>query len=114
MQSRARYAQLATNTPNVPLPAGSEVLTDWEDGLRVVTTPRRLLPGTRLLVSAVASQRADGTIFARQDVADAKVYIDELGEHGEAFERLAVSGAEARVLAAALIEAADLLEGWAK
>ncbi len=96
---------------DVQLPAGAESAGDWGD-VEVGEPPRRVIYGERLEVGPIvtgawAGQQADGFICGN-DGHD--VFVDEMVD-GFATQRLDLSIAEARQLAAALLSAASTAEG---
>jgi hypothetical protein len=97
--------------PDVALPPGAEVAGDWGDWDD--EPPWRVIYGERLEVGAIvtgawAGQKVDGSV-ERNGVHD--VYVDVV-EAGSQCQRLDLSIAEARQLAAALLSAAATAEGW--
>ncbi|MDT5052957.1 MAG: hypothetical protein QOF66_1323 [Mycobacterium sp.] len=98
----------AATTPDVPVPAGVEP-DAWQDD---VPQPYRILFGVLrntdgveyTTVQATAVQYADGRIDDGSVLEAPHVY---LGDN-------ALSTAQARALAAALIETADEVDGWTR
>jgi hypothetical protein len=98
----------AATTPDVPVPAGAEADV-WQDD---VPQPYRILFGVLrntdgveyATVQATAVQYADGRIDDGSVHEPPSVY---LGDD-------ALSGSQARALAAALIETADEVDGWTR
>lgn len=95
---------------DVPLPAGA----DWPDegigwepddpqAYRVIYGVTRGVAGHDLLVQTSALQYADGSINTTDDPP--RVSLDIHDDDG-------LTSAQARELAAALVEAADELDGW--
>lgn len=104
-----------TPLPDVPLPDGADVLSDWDDDTgeyRIISTCRGLVGSSRLLVSGVATQLRDGTIWNERGYDVPLVWVDELGEDGYSREKLSIDATDARNLAAALVAAATELDGW--
>jgi hypothetical protein len=104
-----------TAVPDVPLPAGTRALDDWGacgNEYRIISTDANPVEATGLLVSMVATQLRDGSISVDDSHDAPLVFVDELID-GRSYERLTVSAEGARNLAAALVLAADELDGWA-
>jgi hypothetical protein len=104
-------AQVNFGDSEVPLPAGADAASTWEDWngeFRCVSTQRRMIDGTTCAVWASAIQLPDGTIAdgTLEDGTDEEPLITVEGQDG-------VTTAQARELAQRLIDAADLLDGWA-
>jgi hypothetical protein len=94
---------ITTPLPDVPLPAGATVAGEWNDTAfpdpwRVIHGPDRSITDHDVCVAATACQHADGRL---SDVA-VRMRCFELNSD------------QARELAAALLEAAAEIEGWAK
>jgi len=97
------------------LPAGAESRDDWQPRTpmpyRVIGSPNRALPGKpdeEILVWNNAVQWADGSIDD-----DGLIEAPNVSVHGVYWKR-GLSSAEARELAAVLIECADKIDGWAR
>ncbi|WP_157118283.1 hypothetical protein [Mycobacterium sherrisii] len=104
----ARINLIASLVGEVPAPDGARV-GNWEDGeapFRFISAPEREIAGTTVRVLAGAYQFADGSLDLGGKIGVPTVAID-----GDA-DRLSVQ--QARELAAALIEAADEVEGWSR
>ena len=90
--------------PDVPLPTGVEAAGGWQlnDRLpyRVVLGEDRGVTDHNVVVHTVAIQFADGRI------ADARI------KAATVYSGRGLSSTQARELAAALLEAADQLDGW--
>jgi hypothetical protein len=89
---------------DVPVPPGAVEAGKWfGDGRkahRMILGAERAITGCNVVVQAMAQQRADGSIY------DAHVHIDPGGWGCH------LSGAQARQLAAALLNAGDQIDGW--
>jgi hypothetical protein len=98
----------------VPLPDGAVAAYDWDGGDppqrtisgEPVTVPDSTYQGD-ILVTPLATQQNDGTMATAGVVA-----IDEV--HNVIPAGLLVEFGAVRALAAALIKAADVLDGWAE
>ncbi len=96
--------------PDIALPAGVTSSGDWGDD-----EPGRIIYGQRHEIGAIvtgawACQQPDGSV--QGDDVGHDVYVDEMDLHGNQYERLNLSSAEARQLAEALLVAADTADGW--
>jgi hypothetical protein len=91
-------------------------LTDWHETsneYRIVSTYKQLILNAGVLVSVTACQLPDGSVNTTYgNVAEPEVFIDKYID-GTSRDLLSVSVQGARDLAAALLEAADELDGWA-
>jgi hypothetical protein len=94
--------------PHVPLPAGTEDDGIWTDDdpqpYRVIHGVPRGVTGHELALQTSALQWADGSINTTDDPP--RVSIDIYYDDG-------LTSAQARDLAASLIEAADEIDRWA-
>jgi hypothetical protein len=101
--------------PDVPLPPGSETYTGWEhdsDGThRFVWGIARQVDATQISILPHALQLADGSIDTSDESAPG-VCIDQIRD-GKVVDCLDVTVPGARSLAQALLQAADVVEGWA-
>ena len=89
--------------PDEELPPGAVEAGKWFGGPnahRMILGAERAITGCNVVVQAMAQQRADGSIY------DAHVHIDPGGWGCH------LSGAQARQLAAALLNAGDQIDGW--
>ena len=92
-----------TPVPDVPLPAGADDVGDFDcDGYRDIYGVDRTVTDHAARVYAFGSQAADGRLY------DLAVYIAD----GDAAGPI-LNSDQARELAAALLEAANELDGWA-
>jgi hypothetical protein len=95
--------------PHVLLPAGAEHDGTWEDDdpqpYRVVYGVPRGVVGHKLALQTFALQWADGSINTTDDPPRVSL-LDIHEDNG-------LTSAQARDLAASLIEAADEVDGWA-
>jgi hypothetical protein len=93
--------------PHVPVPAGAEDDGTWEDDepqpYRVIYGVPRGVVGHELTLQTSALQYADGSINTTDDPP--RVSLDIHEDDG-------LTSAQARDLAASLIEAADEVDGW--
>lgn len=90
--------------PNVPIPAGTTVGSDFEeygDDCRSISGANRVVADSSVSVWTAAEQQRDGT-----------VHLGRVGIDDDRTQLLTLSADEARALAAVLIEAADELDGW--
>jgi hypothetical protein len=98
-----------TITEPVPLPIGARTFDTWQDDdpqpYRVILGAYRRVTDHKVLVSPSAVQWADGSVDDGRIEAP-QVYIFELGESAP------LNSDQARELAAALLEAADEIDGW--
>jgi hypothetical protein len=98
--------------PDVPLPAGAiaddDAWTLWENEARVFHGPDRVvLNGAAEVIAEVRTtgvQYADGSVDNGEDPPTIDICLNLPGD---------LTAAEARELAAALLEAAAELDGWA-
>ncbi|BCI89368.1 hypothetical protein PJK45_20610 [Mycobacterium kansasii] len=102
---------MTTTTPDVPLPPGAVFANLWEDATtdrpyrRITSEVRSIEGNTNVLVWVEAIQYGDGSLDQSA--------IDRPSVQIEANQE-ALSSRQARELAAALLTAADELDGWAK
>ena len=92
--------------PHNPLPDGTHILGDFcdeQDDHRVISTDAKTVDATELLVSAVATQLAYGTINADEEHDKPLVFVDKLDDRGYSCERLTIGIEGARNLAQALL-----------
>lgn len=112
-------------TPDIPLPPGAHTWTGWEsddDGVhRIIWGEAHTVDGTNLSVSPHATQLADGSINPNRDHLDvsAGIAVDEIRHDNKlgvprVYDCIFVSVKGARELAAALLDAADEIDGWAR
>ncbi len=104
---------LTTTTPTtepVPLPLGARTFDTWQDDdpqpYRVILGADRTVTDHKVRVSPSAVQWADGSVDDGHIEAP-HVYVFELGEGAP------LNSDQARELAAALLEAAAEVDGWA-
>ncbi|AKN17480.1 hypothetical protein MHAE_04345 [Mycobacterium haemophilum DSM 44634] len=98
-----------TPPPDVPLPAGTRPVGGWEDGRRVLSTDAQQVDFTELLVSAVVTQLADGSLGD-----EPSIHVDECDEYdGSLRERLTLGVEGARELAQALLKLCNQVDKWA-
>jgi hypothetical protein len=105
--------ETATAILDVPLPAGADFGDAWEGGsaYRAITGPILGITDSDVIVWASAIQKADGNIDTDVGNETPAVCIDEWDDtQGHV---LRVNSDQARELAAALLEAASVLDGWA-
>jgi hypothetical protein len=92
-------------TPDVPIPAGFRA-QDWQGDdrrpFRVLLGEVRAIDGVDVCLQATAIQFADGTLD------DGSVHEPPLVYLGDD----ALTATQARELAALLVEAADVIDGW--
>jgi hypothetical protein len=98
----------ASVSGGVPLPAGGVFGYIWEgdDPIRVVWGPHRGIIDAEVTVWTTAIQQADGRI-APEYPEPPQVHIETYWEDG-------LTSAQAREMAAVLLEAADELDAWAR
>jgi hypothetical protein len=100
-----------TTTSSVPLPAGAECRDEWQDSLplayRIINSPNRGVEGHNVTVWSTAVQWSNGIIDdGRVEAPSTSVDIDGW-ENG-------LTSAQARELAAVLLECADEIDGWTR
>jgi hypothetical protein len=108
---------------DVPLPPGAKPSEWWdvdagEETFRCVETPARLIGASRTRVYSHCTQWEDGRVD--DGTTDSGfhsapgVSLDLIDDHGDATDTgITFTSAEARAAAAALIDAADEIDGWA-
>lgn len=112
-----------TTTPDIPLPAGTFLLCEesfevWDGEYRLIWGDGHPAASTNFVVQPWATQLPDGSIPNEgadgDDMAGAQcgIHVDETRD-GASYECLTVTVAGARGLAAALLAAADEVDGWA-
>jgi hypothetical protein len=106
------------NTPDVPLPAGTTVLGDWDQWgheFRLVWGDHRRVAATDISLSPCAAQLPDGSIDTEGAVAERapQIFIDQAEDDGTRRQCLQVSMEGARHLVAALIAMIDEVDRWA-
>lgn len=105
----------ATNTrtpinpdPKIPLPTGAVEAGDWEDDehgrCRVISGGYRDVDGTNAEVYTSAIQLADGRVDSGVASDPPMVWVTFRGD--------GITSAEAKLVAAALVAAADMVDGW--
>ena len=103
--------------PDVPLPDGTYVLSDWDESdgeSRIFSTYSQLIEGSRVLASACATQLPDGSINLDADAHDVPlVFLDELDDEDRSCNRFTIPIDTARKLGHVLIELAAELDRWA-
>ncbi len=106
-EGSAMTTTAATAIPDVPLPAGAEHGDTWEGPgpRRVIMGPDRRITDSDVYIWTSAIQQADGQI-APENPEPPQVHIEETGDVG-------LNSDQARELAAVLLEAAAVLDGWA-
>jgi hypothetical protein len=96
---------------SVALPTGAATFFDWQPKnplpYRVVLGANRGITDHKVAVQTSAIQFADGQIDDGGIVAPSKITISHASYNGRG-----LSSAQARELAARLLEAADELDGW--
>jgi hypothetical protein len=96
--------------PDIAPPAGARPIEDWQaiepQPYRVVIGDDRTVTDHKLRVSPTAIQLADGSIDDGTTIEAPSVYVFDLGESSP------LNSDQARELAAALLEAAAVLDGW--
>ena len=92
-------------------------MSDWHENdneYRLISSYNKPVDGTKILVSAAASQEADGSLKNEPSVDVPLVYIDELDDRGDSYERLTITPQAARKLAEVLLDAAAEIDGWTR
>ncbi|MDC8980674.1 hypothetical protein PR370_01075 [Mycobacterium marinum] len=100
MTAQEEHSSLST----IPLPPGATWADQWDDVGRVVTGPHRHVTDSDVRIWTSALQRTDGAINNQRDYWPPQVHVE-----GNVID---VNSDQARELAAALLEAAALIDGW--
>lgn len=90
--------------PNVSPPPGAEA-DIWEDGLRTICGPVRVIDGYDVRVWTAATQFEDGRVDVEGKSEAPNVSVEVAAAHG-------MTSRQTRELAALLIEAADEIDRW--
>lgn len=95
----------------VPLPAGARCISDWEADVpqpyRAIEAVHRKITDHRLTVAPSAVQWADGSVDDGR-IEGPHIYVYRLDDEGSP-----LNSDQARELAAALLESAAEIDGWA-
>ncbi|WP_373199859.1 hypothetical protein [Mycobacterium marinum] len=91
--------------PNLPAPAGAEYVGPWDcDGYRDISGPDRTVTDHKVRINTLCLQASDGTV--------SELWV-RCYERDVEPEELVLDSDQARELAAALLEAAAEIDGWA-
>ncbi|MDC9015132.1 hypothetical protein [Mycobacterium marinum] len=91
--------------PDIPLPSGAEYVGPWDcDGYRDISGPDRAVTDHKVRVNTLCLQASDGTV--------SELWVRCYERDAEP-EELVLNSDQARELSAALLSAADELDGWA-
>src|SRR5262245_22414265 len=94
-----------TTIPDIPLPPGADTASTWEEWeheFRVIHTADRPIADTQAIAYASAIQSPDGNVDS--ELEPPQIWIEDRGD--------GLSIAQARSLAAVLLELADIADGW--
>jgi hypothetical protein len=105
-----------TTTTDVPPPSGAHTLSTWEEwggDYRLVWGADRPVPASDISLAPHAVQLRDGSIDDGAVAEPPGIAVEEVDDDGRRGEHFSITAQGARNLAQALIEAAELIDGWA-
>lgn len=106
---------MTTTIPSVPLPPGACCLDGWQDTddgtrhYRIIAGQDRWVADRDTVIGSTAIQFSDGQIDDGQIIETPKLWV---GSEGIGHRDWHMSTTHARELAAALVQAADEIDGW--
>lgn len=102
------------SAPDVALPPGAHAVSGWVCQFRIIWGAIQSVEGTNIELQPAASQLPDGSIDLTTENEEPSVMIDRIAADGTRCDCLRVTAQGARNLAAGLLQAADVLDGWAQ